>query len=277
MSNQLVHGQIQEPSIDLSVFLKTSLFKHKELKMKILIKAWLLGVVTSFIFLLNIPTVHAQISLIHDFFPSQNFSKPAAGLNNAKIQSRSVSISVAFPLIFSEGRTVFNKKIYYKRRDFSYKGFPGGNPSINDIHDLNYTLTLQHGLSAKWGLLAFVTPGLASDFESSLSSNDFNFQAVTVFIRKFRPQFSFGFGTVYSTQFGQPFPLPVLAINWNNGKNLRWDTILPVSSTFRYTPTPKLDLGLALGLDGNNYHMVALFYDPAIFQYDNTIRQSGRT
>ncbi len=72
----------------------------------------------------------------------------------------------------------------------------GGNPSINDIHDLNYTLTLQHGLSEKWALLAVVTPGLASDFEASLSADDFNFQAVTAFIRQFSPKFSFDFGDV---------------------------------------------------------------------------------
>jgi len=162
-------------------------------------------------------------------------------LSDAKIQLRAVSISVALPLVFSEGRTVLTNQIYYRRRDFSYKGFPGSNQSINDIHDLNYTFTLQHGLSEKWALLAIITPGLASDFEATLSADDFNFQVVTAFIRQFSPQFSFGFGAVYSIQFGQPIPLPVLAINMNNGENLRLDTILPVRSEFWYTPTPKLD------------------------------------
>ena len=200
-----------------------------------------MGAVTGFIFFHNTPTVQAQISITQDFFPSQNFSKPAAGLSDAKIQLRAVSISVALPLVFSEGRTVLTNQIYYRRQDFSYKEFSGSNPSINDIHDLNYTFTLQHGLSEKWALLAIITPGLASDFEATPSPDDFNFQVVTAFIRQFSPQFPFGFGAVYSTQFGQPIPLPVLAINWNNGENIRWDTILPVRSEFWYTPTPKLD------------------------------------
>ncbi len=79
--------------------------------MKTRFKTWMLLAAVGLIFLHNAPTVYAQISVTQGFFPYQNFSKPAAGLNNAKIQSKAVTISAAFPLIFSEGRTVLINQV----------------------------------------------------------------------------------------------------------------------------------------------------------------------
>ncbi|MBT5871785.1 MAG: hypothetical protein HOH43_00090 [Candidatus Latescibacteria bacterium] len=219
----------------------------------------------------------AQISVTHEFLPAQNLADPAAGQNNAKIESKAFSVNVAFPVALKNGRTVLINELFYQRRDFSYKGFAGGNPVIGNIHDLNYTLSIQHGFSEKWALLASVTPGLASDFNASLSGGDFNFQAVTAFIRTKSPRFSYGFGAVYSTQFGQPIPLPVIALNWNNGGKLRWDTILPVSSEFWYTASQKLNLGLLFGLNGNTYNTDSRLFavpDPQLRYFTLTLGPS---
>ena len=224
------------------------------MKSRIVTGRWLLCAIACITVFLNVPAAHAQIEVSQDFFPYQNLSSPGAGLNNAQIQSKATSVKLGFPLIYSEGKTILLNQLYYRRRDFSYKGFSGAAPNISDIHDLNYTFMLIHSFSERWSMQAFVIPGFASDFEASLSFDDFNFQAVTAFTRNYSPRFSLGFGAVYSTQFGQPIPFPVFAINWNNGSKVSWNTILPVSSEFRYAATSKLDLGLTFGLDGNNYH-----------------------
>lgn len=219
----------------------------------------------------------AQISLTHEYLPSQNLATPAAGQNNAKIASKTLSVSLAFPVALKNGRTILVNEVSYQRRDFSYKGFAGGNPVISDIHDLNYTLSVQHGFSEKWALLASVTPGLASDFNAYLSVGDFNFQAVTAFIRTRSPRFSYGFGAVYSTQFGQPIPIPVIALNWNNGGKIRWDTILPVSSEFWYAASEKLNIGLLFGLNGNNYNLDSRLFaapDPQLQYFSLTLGPS---
>ena len=46
----------------------------------------------------------------------------------------------------------------------------------------------------------------------------------------------------------------MLAFDWNNGTNLSWNTILPVSSEFWHQSSERLRLGLVFGVDGNNYH-----------------------
>ena len=210
------------------------------------------------------PALHAQptpsFSVSYDLFPYQKFKDPTTELRDARILSNAVTIRASYPRVFSEGRTVLINEIYYQRREFSYESFPSGDPDICDIHDVNYTLTLRHGLSQKWAMLTIVTPGLASDFEAHPAGDDFSIQVVAVLIRQFNEKFSFGFGAAYSNQFGEPIPLPVLAFDWNNGDNLSWNTILPVSSEFWYQASDRLQLGLVLGSGGNKYHG-----DPDIF------------
>jgi hypothetical protein len=220
------------------------------------------------------PAVHAQstpsFSASYDFLPFQNFKdpriagQPAPELGDTQIQANTVTISASYPWVFSGGRTVLTNEISYQRREFSYKNFPHGDPALHDIHDVKYTLMLQHGLSHKWTMLTIVTPGLGSDFGADLSSDDFTLQLAAIFIRQFSEAFSFGFGAAHSTRFGEPLPLPVLAFSWNNGTNLNWDTILPVSSEFWYRSSERLRLGLVFGVDGNNYHG-----DPDIFGVAN--------
>ena len=210
------------------------------------------------------PTAHAQsgpsFSASYDFLPFQNFKdpriagQPAPELGNTQVQANTVSIGASYPWVFSGGRTVLTNEIYYQRREFGFKNFPDGDPDLEDVHAVNYTLTLQHGISPQWTMLTMLTPGLASDFDADVSSDDFALQAVAIFIRQFSEQFSFGFGAAYSTRFGEPLPLPVLAFDWNNGKNLSWSAILPASSEFWYQSSEKLRLGMVLGVDGYDYH-----------------------
>lgn len=186
-----------------------------------------------------------------DALPYSKFTDPPAGTPDGEIRDGAVSLTASYP-VFSEGRTVFIAELYYQRREFDYRNFPSGDPDIKDIHAANLTFTVQHGLSQKWSLLVMATPGFATDFEGDFNADDMNFQTVLVFMRQVSPKFTYGFGAVYSTQFGQPIPLPVLAFNWNNGKNMRWDTILPVSSEFWHAPS-KFEWGLLLKVDGNQY------------------------
>ena len=217
-----------------------------------------------FVFVSITPAVHAQsgpsFSASYDFLPFQNFKdpriagQPAPELGDTQIQTNTVTVSASYPWVFSEGRTVLTNEIYYQRREFSYRNFPGGDPDLRDIHAVNYTLMLQHGLSPQWTMLAILTPGFASDFEAEVSSDDFALQVVAIFVRQFSEQFSFGFGAAYSTLFGEPLPLPVLTFDWNNGKNLSWSAILPASSEFWYQSSEKLLIGLVLNVDGQDYH-----------------------
>ena len=55
-------------------------------------------------------------------------------------------------------------------------------------------------------------------------------------------------------------------MEWNNGTNLRVSSILPVSLECWYAPTPRLELGFLVNVDGNQYHG-----DPDRYLVDNPL------
>jgi len=209
-----------------------------------------------------------SFSVSYDFFPYQNFDDPdMALLDEVEVQVTALNLAASYPFVFSLGRTVLVNEISYQLREIDYKNWNfelGKEPNIKRLHAVKYTLTLRHVLSQKWYMLALTTPGLASDFEADVSSDDFTFEAAVVFVRQFSERWALGFGAAYSNQFGEPLPLPVLAFEWNNGSNLRANGIVPVNLEFWYLPNPKLELGLVVRGDGNRYHG-----DPDIYGVDN--------
>ena len=211
-----------------------------------------------------------SFSISYDLLPYQDFDNPimadASGndttyLENPQAQLRKLRTSLSYPIVFSKGRTVLVNEFSYQLIEFRYRqlGYP-----LERLHSASYTLMLQHRLSTGWSVWALGTPSLASDLKAEVSENDFNFQAAAVFIRHFSSRFSLGIGTAYSTQFGSAEIVPILAFDWNNGKNLMAKAILPVSLEFWYRPSNRLDVGLLLSGDGNNFRG-----DPDIYQVEN--------
>ena len=203
----------------------------------------------------------AQISLSFDALPYQKFSDPGSGLERSEIFSNATKIDISYPFVLRPEKTVLQVGLSWEWRQFEYRRFPDGDPDINGIHDGQLTLMMTHILSEKWSLLGIAIPGLASDLKGSLTSDDFNFQVVLAAIRKAGPRFSYGFGVVYSTHFGEPVPLPVLMIDVNNGKKLSWLTILPISSALWYAHSNRFLLGILLEVQGNQYQGDPTRYD----------------
>lgn len=204
-----------------------------------------------------------SISISNDFLPYQDFDEPidtgnGSFVDNAQVQLKKMKASLSYPIIFSEGRTVLVNEFSYQLIEFKYRNFT---ESIKKLHAASYTLMLQHQLSEKWSVWAIGTPSLASDLEADISKDDFNFQAVSIFIRQYSERLSIGYGAAYSTQFGSVVPLPVLAVDWNNGSNLMVKAILPVSLEFWYRPGARVDFGLVVAGDGNNFNGDPDIYD----------------
>lgn len=208
------------------------------------------------------PTV--QVS--YDILPYQDFKDPIFSEDGSEIEGPMVKLSklragLTYPFVFSEGRTILINDFVYQLIEFKYKNWEY---PLRRLHSGSYTLMLQHRLSQRWSIWALGTPSIASDLGAEVSRDDFNLQAAVIFIRHFSERFSMGFGAAYSTQFGSAIPLPVMALDWNNGRNMMLRGIFPASFEFWYRPGPRLDLGLIVSGDGNNFHG-----DPAVYQVTN--------
>ncbi len=210
-------------------------------------------------------------SASYEAYPYSRIADPdtsagSAYLDTSQIKVSGLNITAAYPLVFSAGRTVLVNELSYRNVVLDYRGFLPGDVNPETMHAIEYNATITHGLSQKWTLMGIVTPGIASDFEASIGRDDLTFQAVVVFIRTYSENLQIGYGAAWSNTFGQPFPLPVLALRWNNGSNLRISSILPTNFEAWYAPTQRLELGFQLSVDGNRYHG-----DPARYLVDNPL------
>jgi hypothetical protein len=202
--------------------------------------------------------------------PYQDFDEPIidsiAGpdttyLDHPQAQLRKLRATLSYPITIFKDRTVLVNDLSYQLIEFKYRelAFP-----LKRLHAASYTLLLQHRLSQKWSVWGLATPSLASDLEAEVSENDFNFQTAGILIHQFSERFSLGLGAAYTTQFGSGGVVPVVAFDWNNGKNLMARAIVPTTVEFWYRPGAAVDLGLLVSGDGNNFRG-----DPDIYQVLN--------
>lgn len=208
-----------------------------------------------------------SFSIAYDLLPYQDFDDPVidtvAGsdttfFDSPRTQLRRLKASLSYPIVFSDGRTVLVNDFAYQLIEFEYRNlaYP-----LKRLHSGSYALMLQHRLSPGWSAWALAAPSLASDLEAEVSENDFNFQAAAIFIRHFGDRFSLGCGASHTTQFGSGVWVPIVAFDWNNGKNLMARGILPANLEFWYRPGATVDLGLLVSGDGNNFRG-----DPEIYR-----------
>lgn len=200
-----------------------------------------------------------MLSVSYDILPYQDFDDPlidsisgtdTAFITDPQAQLQKLRATFTYPLVFAQGKTVLVNIVSYQLIDFNYHKI---DPEIKRLQSVAYTLMLQQKLGQKWSMWAFATPTLASDLQAEISEKDFNFQAAAIFIRQFSPKFSLGLGAAFTNQFGKGTVVPIVAIDWNNGKNLSAKAILPASLELWYRTSPKLDLGLLVSGDGNNF------------------------
>lgn len=211
-----------------------------------------------------------SFSVSYDLLPYQDFDEPIIDtvvgtdttyLIHPQAQLRKLRGSLSLPIVIWKDRTVLVNDFSYQLIEFRYRElvYP-----LERLQSASYTLMLQHRLSQKWSVWALGTPTLASDLQAEISQDDFNFQAAAVFIRHFSERFSLGFGAAYTTLFGSGEFVPILAFDWNNGRNLAARGIIPNNLELWYRPAAAIDVGLVLSGDGNNFRG-----DPDIYLVPN--------
>lgn len=204
-------------------------------------------------------TVYAQsgpsTSISYDLLPYQDFSDPIVQdddteIADARVRLSKVRASLSFPVVLSGGRTVLINDFSYQLVEFEYENWDF---ALKTMHSASYTLMVQQRLGQKWSVWAVGTPSLASDLRAEVTENDFNIETAVVFIRHFSERLSLGAGAAYTTQFGSGEFVPLLGLDWNNGRNLMIRAIIPDALEFWYRPDPRMYLGLLVSGDGNSY------------------------
>lgn len=190
-----------------------------------------------------------------DYFPATLMTEPVApGADDLELQIDNWTIGVSLPFAKNESSTITHS-FEYSRLSINYlNAIPELGTLVETMHAIQYSLVWEKILNEKWDLLTIANPGMATDFQGKLSKDDLILTLAVVGIRKVTDQLSYGIGLAYNPNFGAHHPMPVLALMWNNGKNMKFETILPVNLSFGYRPNSVFDLGVDFTLDGGSYH-----------------------
>ena len=206
--------------------------------------------------------VNPSWSIGYDFLPYQGIDEPiemqdGSWVDDAEVRLSKFRIAFMYPVIFSQGRTILFNEMSYQHIGFSYHKTTS---LLDKLHSIGYTLTMLHIISEKWSILAMGKSSLASDLEVDITIEDFSFQTAAILNRQFSQNFSVGLGAAYSTQFGSGTLMPVLALDWNNGAKWSAKAIIPSSLETWYSYSPRIDFGLLITGDGDNFR-----FDPASY------------
>jgi hypothetical protein len=190
-----------------------------------------------------------------DYFPAKLMTEPVApGADDLELQIDNWMIGFSLPFQKNEFSTVTHG-LEYSRLNINYiNSIPDLGVLVETTHSIQYSLVWEKVLNEKWDLLTIVNPGLASEFESSITKDDLILTLAMVGIRKYTERLSIGYGAGFNPNFGTHHPVPVLALRWNNGRNMRIETIFPLNFSFAYRPNSVYDLGMDFTLEGSSYH-----------------------
>lgn len=196
-----------------------------------------------------------SITFGFDYFPAKLMTEPVApGADDLQMQIDNWMIGFSLPFQKNEFNTVTHG-LEYSRLNINYiNSIPDLGVLVETTHTVQYSFVWEKVLNEKWDLLTIINPGLASEFESRITKDDLTLTLALVGIRKYTERLSIGYGLGFNPNFGTHHPVPVLALRWNNGRDMKIETIFPINFSFAYRPNPVFDLGLDMTLEGNSYH-----------------------
>ena len=203
-----------------------------------------------------------SVSINYDFLPYQDIKDSiemtdGSFVDDAQVQLSKLRATFAFPLVFSQGRTIMFNELTYQRIDFNYRKTTS---LIDRLHSVGYTMTLFHAMSEKGSVLLMGKSSLASDIEVDIAVEDFSFQTAAIFNRRFNQKLTMGLGIAFSTQFGNGELLPLLSIDWNSGAKWSVKALLPASLEIWYDFNKRINIGLLATGDGENFR-----FDPGSY------------
>lgn len=147
----------------------------------------------------------------------------------------------------------FGGTVGTRRYDFS-SSFAGADGDEN-LNQISIRAGAGFFVNDELYLSGELEPGIFSDLDGSLNSQDYQFFAKTLATYRFSDEIYFK-GGLYVDQVFDDLPVyPVAGIAWLFHSQWRFDALLPRSITLSFNPSPSLILTAGFDLDGNQYNL----------------------
>jgi len=175
--------------------------------------------------------------------------------NNLNIEVTRLSIGEVIPTIYCRK----NSRILYGiRYDLLYLNYDNWNFPSNEpeyLHFIRNEFTLIQNISENWQITGLVNVGLATDLKEKISWDDVHIHAYTYLSNVTFPEVGYGFGIIYTSDFGSPLFLPLIRGYWKPSEQFRFDLFIPKNVSFRYIPNKSSEIGIKSMVYGNRYHL----------------------
>jgi len=141
----------------------------------------------------------------------------------------------------------------YNEFDIDFrKEFPFNKDEVERLHIIDLNLGYITKWNDDWRLVGIVTPRIASNLTEGTTAEDFFFNATATFWKEndtADKPYRIVLGLSYNSTTGLPFPLPLVSYYRRFHPNWSFTLGIP-KSNFKYHPSEKHTLQLALNLDG---------------------------
>jgi D-alanyl-D-alanine carboxypeptidase len=189
-------------------------------------------------------------SLGYTVYPYRTLERAGTGERMGKIRVTAQQASASRPIVANDGRTQLDLSIAYQRLQFG----SGGMAPLESVQALSATAFLRQRLTDAWGLILVAAPGYADDFEGRASSDAVTLTFVGAGSYRFSDELEVGLGVALQNVFGEPFPIPVAAVDWTIADRLWFKSILPINAELTWLPIDALGLRASLTASGGNFH-----------------------
>jgi len=167
-------------------------------------------------------------------FGSYGKEDNAVGINSS-------AINVKLPVRFYKG--ILINGFSYSQYDIDYDSNVLINTeSIETFKTLSYSLNYIQRLNNGWSYMIMASPTISSDFESSLSMDDFVFNGGLIFTKN-KDKSKFMFGLIYNTAMGFDAPMPFLNYSRRINNKFSYDLGFPITKIdYRINSNNKINL-----------------------------------
>ena len=143
--------------------------------------------------------------------------------------------TVMVPQVFKNKKTILTHRASYSNLRVDTKANLMSDPiEVNrHYHTISYNLGLIQSLNPKWRLMLNLNPTIASDLESSLTEDDFLYQANAVVVNNKSKKLSYGFGLAFTTRFGRQLILPTGMVRYRTPK-MDLNVLLPTVASIMF-------------------------------------------
>lgn len=149
----------------------------------------------------------------------------------------------------------FNLGLDYDARYYDFRNVrPPLQTDSETLHKVALDLGVGYFYSPDLLLLGSFKPGIYSDFDEDLNSDDYNFFGQAMVVYRLNPRLQILGGLAVTEDFEDTAVIPLIGARWE-GEDKRWrlDVTLPKEIRLGYNITPKAQAYVGAWISGNQY------------------------